>query len=139
MWRLAAVVFAIVSWAAVSAVSDWRAKYFDVAAASGLTGKNIYGGLQRKDYILETTGNGVAIFDYDGDGKDDLFFANGTTLNSKAGEGGRPQLYHNEGNGHFTDVAASAGLTQAGWAQGVCAGDYDNDGHPDLLVTWYGH
>src|SRR5437867_13243544 len=109
MWRLVAVVFAIVSWAAVSAVNDWRAKYFDVAAASGLTGKNIYGGLQRKDYILETTGNGVAIFDYDGDGNDDLFFANGTTLNSKPGEGGRPQLYHNEVKGHFTEVAAKAG------------------------------
>ncbi len=135
----ALAVLAIVATVAMSAVSDWRAKYFDVAAASGLTGKNIYGGLQRKDYILETTGNGVAIFDYDGDGNDDLFFANGTTLNSKPGEGGRAQLYHNDGNGHFTEIAAKAGLTQVGWAQGVCVGDYDNDGHPDLLMTYYGH
>src|SRR5882757_8369002 len=124
---------------ALSAVSDWHAKYLDVAAASGLRGKNTYGGLHRKDYILETTGNGVAIFDYDGDGNDDVFFTNGTTLDGKPGESGRLQLYRNEGNGHFTDVSAKAGLTQEGWAQGVCAGDYDNDGHPDLLVTWYGH
>ena len=136
MARPATAVLVIVFTVAGSAVSEWRAKYFDVAAASGLTGKNIYGGLQRKDYILETTGNGVAIFDYDGDGKDDLFFANGTTLNSKPGDGGRLQLYHNDGNGHFTEVAAKAGLTQVGWAQGVCVGDYDNDGHPDLMVTY---
>jgi enediyne biosynthesis protein E4 len=137
--RLVAAVLVIVSTAAVSAVSEWRANYLDVAASSGLTSKNVYGGLHRKDYILETTGNGVAIFDYDSDGNDDIFFANGTTLNSKPGEGGRPQLYHNDGNGRFTEVAAKAGLTQVGWAQGVCVGDYDNDGHPDLLVTYYGH
>jgi enediyne biosynthesis protein E4 len=137
--RLAAAIFAIVTAMAVSAVSLWRANFVDAAITSGLTGKNIYGGLHRKDYILETTGNGVAIFDYDSDGKDDIFFANGTTLNSGPKEGGHPQLYHNDGDGRFTEVAAKAGLTQLGWAQGVCAGDYDNDGHPDLLVTYYGH
>ncbi len=62
-------------------------------------------------------------------------FANGATLKGPAG---RPQLYKNDGKGHFTDVAIKAGLTQTGWAQGVCAGDYDNDGHTDLLVTYYG-
>jgi enediyne biosynthesis protein E4 len=124
--------------AAFSAVKDWNLSYIDLAPKAGLTGKNVYGGLHRKDYILETTGNGVAIFDYDGDGNDDIFFANGTVLERNS-EGGRPQLYHNDGNGHFTDVAAKAGLTQVGWAQGVCVGDYNNDGHPDLLVTYYGH
>jgi len=137
--RLAAAVSVVISAIALFAVSDWRAKYLDVAAASGLTAKNIYGGLHRKDYILETTGNGVAIFDYDGDGNDDIFMANGTTLTGKAAEGGHLQLYHNDGKGHFTEVAATAGMTQVGWAQGVCAGDYDNDGHTDLLVTYYGH
>jgi hypothetical protein len=124
--------------AALYAAGEWNARFLDVAPQSGLTGKNVYGGQLRKEYILETTGNGVAIFDYDGDGAEDLFFANGTTLKAKPGEAGRPQLYHNDGKGHFTDVAAKAGLTQAGWGQGVCAGDFDNDGHTDLLVTYYG-
>jgi hypothetical protein len=109
----------------------------DVAEAVGLNGKNVFGGLESKGYILETTGNGVAIFDYDGDGRNDIFIANGTRLNSTAKS--PPQLYHNEGNGRFRDIAEAAGLNETGWGQGVCVGDYDNDGHPDLLVTFYGH
>jgi hypothetical protein len=109
----------------------------DVAESAGLTGKNVFGGLGRKDYILETTGNGVAIFDYDGDGRNDIFIANGTRLNATASS--PPQLYHNDGNGHFHEVAQTAGLTVTGWGEGVCVGDYDNDGHPDMLVTYYGH
>jgi hypothetical protein len=109
----------------------------DIAESAGLTAKNVFGGLERKDYILETTGNGAAIFDYDGDGRNDIFIANGTRLNSTAAS--LPQLYRNDGNGHFHDVAQTAGLTVTGWGQGVCVGDYDNDGHPDMLVTYYGH
>ena len=109
----------------------------DIADSAGLTGKNVFGALERKDYILETTGNGAAIFDYDGDGRNDIFIANGTRL--KAQDKTPPQLYHNEGNGHFRDVAAEAGLNVTGWGQAVCVGDYDNDGHPDMLVTYYGH
>jgi hypothetical protein len=93
----------------------------------------------RKDYILETTGNGVAIFDYDRDGAEDIFVVNGTTLGESSPGRHLPQLYHNDGHGHFTDVAAPAGFTTEGWGQGVCVGDYDNDGWPDLLVTYYGH
>lgn len=112
----------------------------DIAAQAGLTGRNVYGGLKHKDYILETTGNGVAIFDYDGDGRNDIFIGNGSTLDA-AQSGVHPhlQLYHNEGKGRFTDVALKAGLTAEGWAQGVCVGDYDNDGHPDMLVAYFGH
>jgi len=144
------------SLAAGAAVQTFRADFRDIAAPSGLTGKNVFGGVDRKNYILETTGNGVAIFDYDGDGRNDIFIANGTRLNSAqasrsalphvssteprpSGSVNLPQLYHNEGNGHFKNVAAQAGFTKTGWAQGVCVGDYDNDGHPDLLVTYYGH
>ncbi len=116
----------------------FRADFRDLAAASGLTVPNVYGGINRKDYILETTGNGVAIFDYDGDGRNDIFIANGTRLNGETTES-LPQLYHNEGHGHFKNVAAQSGFTHTGWAQGVCVGDYDNDGRPDLLVTYYGH
>ncbi len=112
--------------------------YFqDVAQASGLTTRNTFGGLQRKDYILETTGNGVAIFDYDGDGRNDILITNGTRLNSTAKT--PPQLYHNDGNGHFHDVAEAAGLNFTGWGQAVCIGDFDNDGHSDVLLTYYGH
>jgi hypothetical protein len=117
-----------------------RLDFRDVAGDFGLTGKNVYGGLHNKDYILETTGNGVAIFDYDGDGRNDVLITNGSTLDSdKTGVHPHLQLYHNEGNGHFRDSAVKAGLTTEGWAQGICVGDYDNDGHPDLLVTYYGH
>ena len=113
--------------------------FIDLAPSSGLTVANTFGGKTRKDYILETTGNGVAILDYDRDGAEDIFVANGTTLGESSPGRHLPQLYHNNGHGHFTDVAAQAGFTTEGWGQGVCVGDYDNDGWPDLLVTYYGH
>jgi len=112
-------------------------RYVDIAETSGLTVRNVYGGLLNKSVIIETTGNGAAIFDYDGDGWNDIFIANGTTLDRK--HDALPQLYHNDGHGHFTDVAKQAGFQAEGWAQSVCVGDYDNDGHPDLFVTYYGH
>jgi hypothetical protein len=139
----AAIAMAVTGLAVLTAASTpiaFHVEYSDVAAASGLTAKNVYGGTGRKDYILETTGNGVAIFDYDGDGRNDVFVANGTRFhNANEGEAQVPQLYHNDGNGHFTNVAAKAGFSHTGWAQGVCVGDFDNDGWPDLLVTYYGH
>ncbi len=112
-------------------------RYVDIAESAGLMVRNVYGGVANKSVIIETTGNGVAIFDYDGDGWNDIFIANGTTLDRK--HDAPPQLYHNDGHGHFTDVAKQAGFQAEGWAQSVCAGDYDNDGHPDLFVTYYGH
>ena len=111
----------------------------DIAQQAGLTVKNTFGGIDHKKFILETTGNGVAIFDYDGDGREDIFIANGTRLGDPPGIAPAPQLYHNLGNGKFEEVAAKAGLTARGWGQGVCAGDFDNDGHIDLMVTFYGH
>jgi enediyne biosynthesis protein E4 len=139
MKRRAAVMCGIFAALAAPLLPPFRADFRDIAAQAGLTATNVYGGLQRKDYILETTGNGVAIFDYDGDGRNDIFIANGTRLSGAAPGDSLPQLYHNEGNGRFKNVAAGAGFQALGWAQGVCAGDYDNDGRPDLLVTYYGH
>ena len=108
-----------------------------MAPAAGLTAVNVSGAPDSKQYILETTGSGVAIFDYDNDGLMDIFLVNGTTLDGSQKPGSH--LYRNLGNLRFEDVTKSAGLTYTGWGQGVCAGDYDNDGNRDLFVTYYGH
>ena len=112
----------------------------DIAAAAGLTASNVYGGVSSKKYILEMTGNGVAIFDFDNDGWPDIFLVNGTRM-EEFPPGWKPisHLYHNEGDGTFRDVTENSGLTRSGWGQGVCAGDFDNDGLTDLMVTYYGH
>jgi hypothetical protein len=102
---------------------------------------NVFGGKDTKKYIIETTGTGVAIFDYDNDGWPDIFLVNGTTLEGfPAGKTTAPRnhLYRNNHDGTFTDVTTKAGLTATGWGQGVCVGDYDNDGWEDLYVTYYG-
>jgi hypothetical protein len=97
-------------------------------------------GPRSKRYILESTGSGVAILDYDNDGWPDIFLLNGTTLLSHPADQAPPtgHLFHNNRDGTFTDVTVHAGLDSTGWAQGVCAGDYDNDGYEDLFVTAYG-
>jgi enediyne biosynthesis protein E4 len=107
-------------------VPDFR----DIAQQAGLTDVFPNGGLETKEYIIETTGSGVAMIDYDNDGLLDLFVI--------SGEGGRSRLYHNEGNDHFRDVSDQMGITRTGWGQGACAGDYDNDGYIDLFVTYWG-
>ncbi len=112
--------------------------FIEVAAQSGLTATNTFGGRDAKQSILESTGTGAAIFDFDGDGWNDVFIANGTMLGATS-QLPTSQLYRNDGTGHFRDVAKQAGLTRNGWAQATCVGDFDNDGNPDLLVTYYGH
>lgn len=115
------------------------AHFTDIAEKAGLTSPVIFGGENTKKYIIETTGTGVAIFDYDNDGWPDIFVVNGTTLEGKfAGSAPTSHLYRNNRDGTFTDVTAEAGLTHSGWGQGVCVGDYDNDGFEDLYVTYYG-
>src|ERR1700693_4799929 len=119
------------------------AYFTDVAQKRGLTPPTVFGGRDTKKYIIETTGTGVAIFDYDNDGWPDIFLVNGTYLQ---GNGDPPvsfasptsHMFRNNHNGTFSDVTAKAGLTDNGWGQGVCVGDYDNDGHEDLYVTAYG-
>jgi enediyne biosynthesis protein E4 len=111
----------------------------DIAAQTGLSASNVYGGDTHKEFIIETTGNGAVIFDYDNDGWADIFLPTGSTVegfpSDKAPTG---HLYHNNHDGTFTDVTGQSGLAHAGWAQGGCVGDYDNDGYLDLLVTYWG-
>jgi enediyne biosynthesis protein E4 len=127
--------------AAASAVanSDLAFSFTNVAREAGLTALTVFGGKEQNRYLLETTGTGAAFFDYDGDGWLDVFLANGTTLEGfPKGQEPTNHLYHNKRDGTFEDVTAKAGVGAAGWGQGVCAGDYDNDGHEDLFVTYYG-
>jgi enediyne biosynthesis protein E4 len=115
------------------------AYFTDIAKEAGLTMMNVFGGVDAKKYIIETTGTGVAIFDYDNDGWPDIFIVNGTKLDGlTAGKAPSNHLYHNNHDGTFTDVTEKAGLVRSGWGQGVCVGDYDNDGWEDLYVTYYG-
>lgn len=115
------------------------AEFNNIAQKAGLTASNTFGEKHSSTYILESTGTGVAIFDYDNDGWPDIFLVNGTTLKGFPAEGAPTNhLYRNNHDGTFTDVTAQAGLSATGWGQGVCVGDYDNDGWEDLYVTYYG-
>jgi hypothetical protein len=111
----------------------------DLGRAAGLNAKTIYGGEHKNKYLLETTGCGVAFYDYDNDGWLDIFLVNGTRLEGfPAGQQPVSHLFKNNRDGTFTDVTLKAGLARAGWGQGVCVGDYDNDGWDDLFVTYFG-
>ncbi len=115
------------------------AHFTDIAKKAGLNVTEVFGGVNTKKYIIETTGTGVAIFDYDNDGWPDIFIVNGTTLDASSPKDvPTSHLYHNNHDGTFTDITRKAGLTHTGWGQGVCVGDYDNDGWDDLYVTYYG-
>ena len=115
------------------------ADFVDVAEKAGLRAVNVFGGKNTSTYILESTGTGVVIFDYDNDGWPDIFLVNGTTLEGgHSGKNPISHLYHNNRDGTFSDVTERAGLLASGWGQGACAGDFDNDGWEDLYVTYYG-
>ncbi len=113
--------------------------FLDVAKQSGLNTKTIYGGERKNRYLLETTGCGVAFYDYDHDDWLDIFLVNGTRLEGfPKGEEPVSRLFKNNRDGTFTDVTAKTGMTRSGWGQGCCVGDYDNNGLDDLFVTYYG-
>jgi hypothetical protein len=118
---------------------DLGISFIDVARESGLNAKTIYGGEHKNKYLLETTGCGVAFYDYDNDGWLDIFLVNGTRLEGFSG-GSEPtsHLFRNNRDGTFTDVTLKAGVAHSGWGQGCCVGDYDNDGWDDLFVTYFG-
>jgi len=119
--------------------NDLGVSFLNVARESGLNVKTIFGGEHKNKYLLETTGCGVAFYDYDNDGWLDIFLVNGWRLDGfPAGSEPASHLFRNNRDGTFTDVTAKAGVARSGWGQGVCVGDYDNDGWDDLFVTYYG-
>jgi hypothetical protein len=125
--RLAVIVLAVVC---AASETERFPQFRNIAREAGLTDSFPNGGTSSKEYIIETTGSGIALIDYDNDGLPDLFVL--------SGKGGTNRMYHNEGHDHFRDVTDRLGLHSTGWAEGVCAGDYDNDGFTDLFVTYWG-
>ncbi len=122
-----------------SAKAEIGISFLNVAREAGLNAKTIFGGEHKNKYLLETTGCGVAFYDYDNDGWLDIFLVNGSRLEGfPKGEEPTSHLFKNNRDGTFTDVTVKAGLAHSGWGQAVCVGDYDNDGNDDLFVTYFG-
>jgi hypothetical protein len=124
----------------LSAAPGLGVQFVNVAKEAGLRTKTVFGAENHNKYLLETTGCGVAFIDYDNDGWLDLFFVNGTRFEANFAKGDEPvsRLFKNNRDGTFTDVTLKAGVARTGWGQGVCAGDYNNDGHEDLFVSYWG-
>jgi enediyne biosynthesis protein E4 len=120
--------------------------FLDVTSALGVHFQN-HSSHTSKKYLIETMGAGVALFDYDNDGRLDIFLVNGAPLSDPTPLGTIPQksgpeywnrLYHQKQDGTFEDVTEKSGLQGSGYGMGVAVGDYDNDGYEDLYVTAYG-
>ena len=120
--------------------------FVDITARSGVRFQHVASHTTKK-YLPETMGSGVALFDYDNDGRLDIFLVNGAPLSDPTPKGTIPQktgpkdwsrLFHQKSDGTFEDVTEKAGLSGAGYGMGVAVGDLDNDGYEDLFVTAYG-
>jgi hypothetical protein len=111
--------------------------FVDVARAAGLTETMVYGEPDSFTYIFESMASGCAFIDYDNDGWMDIFILGGRRLKDTPPNASN-RLYKNNRDGTFSDVTVKAGLRDTGWAQGVCVGDYNNDGFEDLFLTYYG-
>lgn len=123
---------------APSAVGEtWSVRFVDITDAAGIRFRHV--SAPEKKYIVESMSGGVALFDYDNDGWLDIYLTNSLTVDAaREPKSSRSALYHNNGDGTFTDVTERSGLGYPGWAMGVAAGDYDGDGWIDLYVTCLG-
>lgn len=122
----------------VAAPGPW---FRDIAAECGLSAFRDRSGSLAKDYLVETIGSGVALFDYNHDGLLDVFLVNGSSfeiLNDPTLPRTASRLFRNNGDGTFTDVTKPSGLLNEGWGMGVAVADFDNDGHPDVFITNFG-
>jgi len=153
MTRVAAAPVSCLSAFALTLTLTSNVQFTDVTQASGLTFTHANSATSNK-YLVETMGGGVAVFDYDNDGRLDIFFTNGAKIDDPMPAGKQPdksdpkfwnRLYHQNSDGTFTDMTEKAGVSGAGTAasqdrygMGVAVGDYDNDGYEDLYVTSYG-
>lgn len=118
-------------------VSQGEVHFTDITKQAGITFKHVSS--PEKKYIVESMSGGVALFDYDNDGYLDIFLVNSLTVDMvKSNQRTKSALYHNNGDGTFTDVTDKSGLGDVGWGMGVAVGDYNNDGYDDLFVTCLG-
>lgn len=125
----------------VGITDDKAPKIFeDITAQTSLAKFRHVSGGAAKDYILEATASGVAVLDYDNDGKPDIYLLNGSTFGALQGKEKPPRaaLYRNLGNWKFEDVTEKAGVANERWGMGVAVGDYDNDGFADIFVGNFG-
>jgi len=109
-------------------------RFTDITKQAGITFSHVAS--PEKKYLVESMSGGVAMFDYDNDGWMDIYFVNSLSVDlAKSGGKSKSILYHNNGDGTFTDVTDKAGIGDVGWGMGAAVGDYNNDGFDDLYVT----
>jgi hypothetical protein len=121
----------------LSSTTDLGVRFVDVTEKTGIRFKHT--SAPEKKYIVESMSGGVALFDYDRDGWLDIYITNSLTVETVNNpRSSRSALYHNNGDGTFTDVTEKSGLAYPGWAMGVTTADYDADGWPDVYVTCLG-
>jgi hypothetical protein len=130
------ILLLLIPFQAVS-ISPAEVRFTDITIPAGINFKHVAS--PEKKYLVESMSGGLALFDYDSDGYQDIYFVNSLSVDLvKSGGKTRSVLYHNNGDGTFTDVTDRAGVGDVGWGMGAAVGDFNNDGFDDLYVTCLG-